>query len=61
LFGESVLVDDYKLLPQLFPRVADTDLEGLSCEVTDDEVKNSLFAIGGLKTPRPEGFPALLY
>ncbi|XP_021810643.1 uncharacterized protein LOC110753955 [Prunus avium] len=47
--------------PHLFSRLADTDLEGLSCEVTDDEVKNSLFAIGGLKTPGSEGFPALFY
>ncbi|KAI5324319.1 hypothetical protein L3X38_033392 [Prunus dulcis] len=41
--------------------LADSDLEGLSCEVTDDEVKNSMFAIGGLKTPGPDGFPALFY
>ncbi|BFG41163.1 hypothetical protein CerSpe_274360 [Prunus speciosa] len=61
LFGDSVLVDDYRLLPHLFPRLADTNVEGLSCEVTDDEVKNSLFAIGGLKTPGSDGFPALFY
>ncbi|CAL9024686.1 unnamed protein product, partial [Prunus brigantina] len=61
LFGDTGLVNDYRLLPHLFPRLADSDLEGLSCEVTDDEVKNSLFAIGGLKTPGPDGFPALFY
>ncbi|KAI5350805.1 hypothetical protein L3X38_003696 [Prunus dulcis] len=61
LFGETGLVDDYRLLPHFFPRLADSDLEGLSCEVTDDEVKNSMFAIGGLKTPGPDGFPALFY
>ncbi|KAI5333294.1 hypothetical protein L3X38_023425 [Prunus dulcis] len=61
LFGETGLVDDYRLLPQFFPKLADSDLEGLSCEVTDDEVKNSMFAIGGLKTPGPDGFPALFY
>ncbi|CAL8164318.1 unnamed protein product [Prunus armeniaca] len=61
LFGDTGLVDDYRLLPHLFPRLADMDLEGLSCEVTNDEVKNSPFAIWGLKTPGPDGFPALFY
>ncbi|CAL2267139.1 unnamed protein product [Prunus armeniaca] len=29
LFGDTGLVDDYRLLPHLFPRLADMDLEGL--------------------------------
>ena len=44
-----------------FPKLADSDLEGLSCEVTDDEIKNKIFAVGGLKTSGPDGFPALFY
>ena len=55
------MVGDYALLPQLYPSLEEADLEGLSCPVSIEEIKNSVFAIGSLKTPGPDGFPALFY
>ncbi|BFG15830.1 hypothetical protein CerSpe_021040 [Prunus speciosa] len=55
------MVGDYALLPQLFPNLEEAQLEGLSCPVSIEEIKNSVFAIGRLKTPGPYGFPAKFY
>ncbi|CAL8174658.1 unnamed protein product [Prunus armeniaca] len=61
LFSASDMVGDYALLPQLFPSLEGDELEGLSCPVSIEEIKNSVFAIGRFKTPGPDGFPALFY
>ncbi|CAL2255075.1 unnamed protein product [Prunus armeniaca] len=61
LFSASDMVGDYALLPQLFPSLEGDELEGLSCPVSIEEIKNSVFAIGRLKTPGPDGFPTLFY
>ncbi|CAL2276143.1 unnamed protein product [Prunus armeniaca] len=55
------MVGDYALLPQLFPNLEEVDLEGLSCPISIEEIKNSVLAIGRLKTPGPDGFPTLFY
>ncbi|CAL8991457.1 unnamed protein product [Prunus brigantina] len=41
--------------------IMEADLAGLSCAVSNEEIKESLFNIGGLKTPGPDGFPAIFY
>ncbi|BBN67942.1 hypothetical protein Prudu_231S000200 [Prunus dulcis] len=57
----SDMVGDYALLPQLYPSLEEADLEGLSCLVSIEEIKNSVFAIGRLKAQGPDGLPALFY
>lgn len=49
------------MLPPLFTRLDEVDLDGINCDVSMKEIKNSLFSIGGLTTPGPDGFPALFY
>ncbi|XP_021803305.1 uncharacterized protein LOC110747435, partial [Prunus avium] len=48
-------------IPNLFPQIMATDLTSLIANVSISEVKNSLFNIGGLKTPGVDGFPACFY
>ncbi|XP_021833608.1 uncharacterized protein LOC110773399 [Prunus avium] len=61
LFSDSGIIGDYNLTPQLFPSLEEADLDGLSTTVSDEEINHSLFSIGGLKTPGPDGFPAIFY
>ncbi|KAK9939901.1 hypothetical protein M0R45_016581 [Rubus argutus] len=49
------------LIPWLFPRINDVQLESLCKPVEMCEIKSALFSIGGLKTPGIDGFPALFY
>ncbi|CAL8176297.1 unnamed protein product [Prunus armeniaca] len=44
-----------------FPQLERSNCTRLNGEVSDVEIQSSLFAIGGLKTPRPYGFPTLFY
>ncbi|VVA23745.1 PREDICTED: Transposon TX1, partial [Prunus dulcis] len=44
-----------------FPQLEHSECTRLNGEVSDVEIHSSLFAIGGLKTPGPDGFPALFY
>ena len=46
-------------IPLLFPEV-DCSWD-LSLPVEAKEIKSALFAIGGLKTPGPDGFPAIFF
>ncbi|XP_021826059.1 uncharacterized protein LOC110766949 [Prunus avium] len=61
IFCTSDPIGDYSLLPHLFPQLEEADLAGLNCAVSNEEIKESLFNIGGLKTPGPDGFPAIFY
>ena len=61
LFSNSGMSGDYNLTPQLFPKLDEADLDGLSSDVSNEEIHQSLFSIGGLKSPGPDGFPAIFY
>ncbi|KAI5351228.1 hypothetical protein L3X38_004119 [Prunus dulcis] len=61
LFSEPSLSGEYSLLPQYFPQLERSECTRLNGEVSDVEIHSSLFAIGGLKTPGPDGFPALFF
>ncbi|KAB5531982.1 hypothetical protein DKX38_018652 [Salix brachista] len=50
---------DYNLTPQLFLRLVEADLDGLSNDVSNEKIHQSLFSIGDLKSPGPNGFPAI--
>lgn len=43
-------------IPNMFPQIMANDLTSLIANVNISEVKNSLFNIGGLKTPGVDGF-----
>ncbi|CAL9016452.1 unnamed protein product, partial [Prunus brigantina] len=45
----------------LLKLLEEVDLADLSSPVSVEEIKTSVFAIGGLKTPGPDGFPASFY
>ena len=61
LFSNQHITASYANLPQMFPRLEGVVLASLNKEVSDEEVRNGLFGIGGLKTPGPDGFPALFF
>lgn len=48
-------------IPQLFPCIDDADVAGLVKSVDLQEVKDSLFGIGGIKAPGVDGYPACFY
>ncbi|KAL5760949.1 hypothetical protein ACOSQ2_019787 [Xanthoceras sorbifolium] len=52
---------DYTSLPALFPTIDDISRENMCRGISEEEVKSSLFDIGGLKTPGPDGFPAVFF
>ena len=45
----------------LFPRLEREEVDSLNADVLEQEVRSSLFNIGGLKAPGPDGFPALFF
>ncbi|KAK3211028.1 hypothetical protein Dsin_015734 [Dipteronia sinensis] len=51
----------YDLLPLMFPTISEDNSISLNCSVSEDEVHHSLFNIGSLKTPGPDGFPAIFF
>ncbi|XP_008231741.1 PREDICTED: uncharacterized protein LOC103330914 [Prunus mume] len=55
LFSEPTLSGEYSLLPQYFPELEHSVCTRLNGEVSNVEIQSSLFAIGGLKTPGPDG------
>ncbi|XP_062010302.1 uncharacterized protein LOC133726711 [Rosa rugosa] len=55
-------VDDIRfIIPWLFPPIDQVTLDNICQPITLLEVKESLFAIGGLKAPGHDGFPAIFY
>ncbi|KAK1584321.1 hypothetical protein Q3G72_031946 [Acer saccharum] len=61
LFSGQPPQDSYDRLPRFFP-VLEGDLnEELNRVVCDEEVKLGLFGIGKLKSPGPDGFPAVFF
>ncbi|XP_021827477.1 uncharacterized protein LOC110768097 [Prunus avium] len=61
LFTQSHLAPTELDIPNLFPLISGEDLDVLTKDVELDEVKESLFGIGGLKAPGIDGFPACFY
>ncbi|KAJ6328334.1 hypothetical protein OIU77_010094 [Salix suchowensis] len=47
LFSNSGMSGDYNLTPQLFPKLEEADLDGLSSDVSNEEIHQSLFSIDG--------------
>lgn len=47
--------------PNFFPALDSEDLNNLNREVTDDDIKMSMFSIGSLKALGPDGFLAKFY
>ncbi|XP_062021310.1 uncharacterized protein LOC133737845 [Rosa rugosa] len=61
LFREKNTLGVSEAIPNLFPRIEPSDLGDLSRDVSELEIKNSLFSIGGLKAPGPDGIPAKFF
>lgn len=61
LFSSKTRIGEMVDLPQFFPDLDSTDLNILNSEVTDVDIKLSLFSIGGLKAPGLDGFPAKFF
>ncbi|CAL8105061.1 unnamed protein product [Prunus armeniaca] len=61
LFSNDHVVDSEIGFPNLFPGIDLADLRLLNRPVALEEVKASLFNIGGLKAPGIDGFPACFY
>ncbi|KAF9664955.1 hypothetical protein SADUNF_Sadunf16G0072200 [Salix dunnii] len=56
-----ISVGDYNLTSQQFPRLVEVNLDGLSSDVSNEEIHQSLFSISGLKSLWPDGFPTIFY
>ena len=61
LFTYKPLEDLRFIIPLLFPPIDNVALKLMDMDISDCEVKNALFDIGGLKAPSVDGFPALFY
>ena len=51
----------YSQMSLYFPHLTDRDISFLSSPVCDNNIKVSLFNIGGIKAPGPDGFPAIFF
>ncbi|XP_024156202.1 uncharacterized protein LOC112164205 [Rosa chinensis] len=61
LFSKQDPKDNRFVILGLFPTIDQTCLGSISRPVSLLEVKDALFAIGGLKAPGYDGFPAIFY
>ncbi|KAL5783915.1 hypothetical protein ACOSQ2_006307 [Xanthoceras sorbifolium] len=61
LFSYKNASFDYTSLPALFPTIDDISRENMCRGISKEEVKSSLFDIGGLKALGPDGFPAVFF
>ncbi|KAK2645858.1 hypothetical protein Ddye_021053 [Dipteronia dyeriana] len=57
----NMKVFGYDGLPRSFPALEEGMLEGLVTSINEDEVRASVFGIGRMKAPRPDGFPAIFF
>ncbi|KAK0578928.1 hypothetical protein LWI29_018508 [Acer saccharum] len=61
LFSFRIHNGNYEGLPRFFPVLEDNEASNLCRVISDEEVKESIFSIGGLKAPGPDGIPAAFY
>ena len=64
LFSSSALADEdqmQQIINVVQPCVTPIMNESLTREFTEAEIKQALFDIGDLKTPGPDGLPAIFY
>nr|XP_011457336.1 PREDICTED: uncharacterized protein LOC105349397 [Fragaria vesca subsp. vesca] len=61
LFRKKTTLGVSDVIPNLFPRIEPSDLDDLSREVSELEIKNCLFSTGGLKALGPDGIPAKFF
>ncbi|XP_024178006.1 uncharacterized protein LOC112183925 [Rosa chinensis] len=61
LFSSPIAEDTRFIIPWLFPEIDQDVLNNICKPVSLLEVKDSLFAIGGLKAPGFDGFPAIFF
>ncbi|CAL8990846.1 unnamed protein product, partial [Prunus brigantina] len=61
LFNSKQCLQSNVDIPKLFPCIDDADVAGLVKLVDLQEVKDSLFGIGGIKAPGVDGYPACFY
>ncbi|KAK2642210.1 hypothetical protein Ddye_023973 [Dipteronia dyeriana] len=57
LFEMKQSTGEYSDLPLMFPKLNACDISSLSNAMSEQELKQSIFNIGGLKAPGPDGFP----
>ncbi|KAK2650811.1 hypothetical protein Ddye_018300 [Dipteronia dyeriana] len=60
-FEEKQCTGEYLDLPLLLPKLNVCDLSILSNAVSEQEVKQSIFNVGRLKAPSPDGFPVIFF
>jgi hypothetical protein len=61
LFRSGGVVDSHELTDIVPSQVTEEMNNSLVAEITSEEVKSALDAIGDLKAPGPDGMPALFY
>ncbi|KAK2662858.1 hypothetical protein Ddye_001432 [Dipteronia dyeriana] len=61
LFERKESIRSYSHLPMMFPLLTEFDKLSLNASICEQEVKQSLFHICGLKAPGPDGFHALFF
>lgn len=65
-YFNSLFQDDHHLtqsyqVDNLFPDIMGWEMDAIGNPTTKDEVKHAVFVIGDLKTPGPDGFPAIFF
>ena len=45
----------------LFPKLNEFDISSIGMTVNECKVEQSVFSIGGIKAPGPDGFPAIFF
>ncbi|KAK2653365.1 hypothetical protein Ddye_013221 [Dipteronia dyeriana] len=61
LFSANPSLNGYDCLSYSFPTLSKQSYDVLPKDVNEEEVRNSLFGIGGLKAPSPDGLTALFF
>ena len=61
LFVDKQSTCEYSQATMFFPRLNVGDISSLNATISEQEVKQSIFSIGGMKAPRPNGFLAIFF